>query len=139
MKILDTAVLIDIDRGGKNIEKKAKKLDKEGKHVISTVSVTELYFGIEKKYQKETQRYKKAKTDLDKLLSRFKIKEINRSIAIHASKIMSNLKSRGLQLNDLHDIYIGATAKTEKLTVLTTNISHFERIQGVEVENWKNF
>lgn len=31
-------------------------------------------------------------------------------------------------LNDLHDVYIAATARPEQLPVLTANVDHFERI-----------
>jgi predicted nucleic acid-binding protein len=53
MKLLDTSVLIDIDIGGKEVQEKAKELDKEGKHAISTVSLYEFYWGIYRKYKIE--------------------------------------------------------------------------------------
>ncbi len=43
MKLLDTSVVFDIDRGG--IDEKVRKLDEEGRHLLSMVSVTELRLG----------------------------------------------------------------------------------------------
>ncbi len=53
MKLLDTSVLIDIDIGGKEVREKAKELDAEGRHAISTISLYEFYWGIYRKQLKE--------------------------------------------------------------------------------------
>lgn len=45
MTVCDLSVLVDIDRGG--IDDKVARLDREGPHVISAVSVTELQLGVE--------------------------------------------------------------------------------------------
>ena len=38
---------------------------------------------------------------------------------------------------DQFDLLIGATAFHHKLTLVTSNLKHFERIEGLEIENWK--
>ena len=53
MKLLDTSVLIEIDIGGKVVLEKAKELDAEGRHAISTISLYEFYWGIYRKYKIE--------------------------------------------------------------------------------------
>ena len=37
MKLLDTSVVVDIDRGG--IDRKVRKLDDQGRHLLSMVTV----------------------------------------------------------------------------------------------------
>jgi len=46
MKLLDTAVLVDIDRGGDETVEKVRRLDEEEKHGISIVSVTEIFLQL---------------------------------------------------------------------------------------------
>jgi tRNA(fMet)-specific endonuclease VapC len=139
MKILDTAVLIDIDRGNDETLDKVRRLDEEGKHAISIVSVTELYLGLEKKYEKDSEEYERATADLEKLISRFEVLPIDRPVAVTGAKIIADLQGKGEPLHDLHDVYIGATAKTRQLTVLTPNLSHFERIEDIQVQDWSEY
>lgn len=137
MKLLDTSVLIDLDRGG--VDRRVGKLDDEGRHAISIVSVTELYLGVNKRYEADTDDYRNATEDLERLLSRFEIVDVNRSVAVAAARIIAELRERGEPLHDLHDIYIGATARTEQLVVLTANVDHFDRISDVQVIDWSEF
>jgi tRNA(fMet)-specific endonuclease VapC len=137
MKILDTSVLVDIDRGG--VDQRVAKLDEEGRHAISVVSLTELRLGVHKQYEKETDAHRDAMEGLERLYSRFEVLDINRPDSIAAAEIIADLQSRGNRLDDLHDVYIAATARTEQLPVLTANVSHFERIDGIQVVDWSEF
>ena len=38
---------------------------------------------------------------------------------------------------DQFDLLIGATAMHHKLTLVTSNLKHFERMEGLVIENWK--
>ena len=58
----------------------------------------------------------------------------NEPVLDTASEIYAVLKKRGTLLPDA-DILIAAMAKTYGLT-LVTNDSHFDRIEGLQVENW---
>ena len=136
MKLLDTSALIEIDRGDKE---KAQKLDDEGKHALNQVTVTEMFTGIEYKYERNTEKYREAREKLERLLSRFKIIQIDRSISIESAKIITDLRKIGKPVNDLHDIYIAATAVKKDLEILTKNPRHFENIEGLEVRKWKEY
>ena len=137
MKILDTSAVADIDRGG--VDEKVRALDDEGRHAMSIVSVTELRLGVELQYGRDTQEYQDAIDALDRLVSRFDVLPISRAVATAAAEIIADLRADGQRLDDLHDVYIGATARTEQLPVLTANVDHFERIDGVRVINWEEF
>lgn len=137
MKLLDTSVLVDIDRGG--VDERVARLDDQGRHAVSIVSITELRLGVEKQYRESAERRAKASEDLDRLLSRFESLPLSRSVAISAAEIIADLQRRGEPLHDLHDVYIGATARTERLTVLTANTDHFDRMDGVRVLDWNEF
>ena len=137
MKLCDTSVVVDIDRGG--VTERVTKLDDEGRHAISVVTVTELRLGVNKRYPSETSAYTEAVEDLDRLLARFDLLEVIRPIAIAAADIIASLQDSGAALNDLHDVYIAATARTEQLPVLTANVDHFDRIDGVRVVDWESY
>lgn len=137
MKLLDTSVVVDIDRGG--IDRKVAKLDDEGRHAVSIVTVTELRLGINKRYDSGSDASERAVEDLARLLARFDILDVTRPVAVAAADIIAELQARGLALNDLHDVYIAATARTEHLPVLTANVDHFDRIDDLRVVDWTAF
>lgn len=137
MKLVDTSAIVDIDRGG--VEERVAKLDDEGRHAISAVTVTELRLGVNKQYDPGTDTHSEAVTDLDRLLARFDLLEISRAVAVAAADIIDALQRRGKPLHDLHDVYIAATARTEQLPVLTANVDHFERVDDVEVVDWASY
>ena len=137
MKLCDTSVVVDIDRGG--VAERVARLDDEGRHAISAVTVTELRLGVNKGYDPETAAYTDAVEALDRLLARFDLLEVTRPIAIAAADIIASLQDSGAALNDLHDVYIAATARTEQLPVLTANVNHFERIPDLEVSDWEKY
>lgn len=137
MKLCDTSVLVDIDHGG--VAERVEKLDAEGRHAISMVTVTELRLGIELGFESASEAYHDAIDGLERLLARFEILPVSRAVAVDAATIIATLKQRGEPLNDLHDVYIAATARTERLPVLTANVSHFERIDELEVGDWTSF
>jgi predicted nucleic acid-binding protein len=135
MKLLDTGVLIDIDIGGKEVREKAKELDKEGKHAISAVSLYEFYWGIYRKYKNGSRKYKEAVKKAEELFLRFFVLTITPEIAIRAAKIGTTLISEGEEIG-VNDTYIAATALVQGLTLVTTDISHFKRIEGLMVVGW---
>jgi tRNA(fMet)-specific endonuclease VapC len=137
MKLLDTSAVIDIDRGG--VDSKVDQLDEQGRHAISMVTVTELRLGVEIKYESGTDAYQQASDDLDRLIARFNVLPITRPVATTAAEIIGTLRAGGEARDDLHDIYIGATARTQQLPVLTGNVDHFERIDGIQVIDWDEF
>jgi tRNA(fMet)-specific endonuclease VapC len=137
MKLCDTSVLVDIDRGG--VDEKVRRLDEQGRHAISMVSVTELRLGVNLGYDVGSEKHGEAVDALNRLLARFEIEPVSRAVATAAADIIASLRGEGAPLNDLHDVYVAATARTEQLPVLTANVDHFERIEGVGVDDWTTF
>lgn len=134
MKLLDTSVLVDIDRGG--VDDRVATLDDTGRHAISMVTVTELRLGADMQYEQGTDAHQQGHDDLDRLLARFDVLPITRPIATKAATIIATLQQDGQRLDDLHDVYIAATALTQNLPVVTANIDHFERIDDLGVVDW---
>lgn len=139
MKLLDSSVLVDLDRGGDAVEARAARLDQEGRHAISAVTVTELFYGIETAYDEGTEDHREACEGLQALISRFELMPLSGEVARRGAELMARLRAEGTSLNDLHDIYIAATALTHRQALLTSNVKDFERIDGLSVEDWGSF
>ncbi|GAB3686356.1 hypothetical protein GCM10028857_18280 [Salinarchaeum chitinilyticum] len=138
MKLCDTSVLVDVDRGGDEIADRVERLDEEGRHAISTVTVTELRLGVNKGYEDESARAE-AMQELERLVARFDVVDINRPVAVATADIVADLQDRGVPLHDLHDVYVAAAALVERLPVLTANVDHFDRIEGIDVVDWSAY
>jgi tRNA(fMet)-specific endonuclease VapC len=67
-------------------------------------------------------------------VSLFTIIPIFSSLDVYA-KEKARLRKKGIPLDEF-DLLIGATAIANKLTLVTTNVSDFERLEGIEIENW---
>lgn len=137
MKLLDTSVLVDIDRGG--VDAKVRRLDEQGRHLLSAVTVTELRLGVHFRYEQGTDEFRDALEKLDRLLARFEIQPVSRDVATTAATIIGTLKANGTPLDDLHDVYIAATARSRNVPVVTGNVDHFERIENLRVIDWETF
>ena len=137
MKLVDTSVVIDIDRG--NAGDRVITLDDEGRHAISAVTITELRLGVTKRYDQGTDARRDALKALDRLCARFELLPVDRPVSVAAANIIAALQQRGEPLNDLHDVYIAATAYTEQLPVLTANVDDFDRIDGIDVVDWSAY
>ncbi|QAU12241.1 hypothetical protein EKH57_05645 [Halorubrum sp. BOL3-1] len=64
---------------------------------------------------------------------------ISRSVATTAATIIATLERAGRSLDDLHDVYVTATARTRDIPVLTTNVDQFDRIDELRVVDWETF
>ena len=135
MKLLDTTIVIDIDRGGSEVLSKVSKLDRMGTHAISVVTQYEFYWGIFRRYQKGSKKYEEAMAKAEMMFSRFYLLPVTPEIAIKAAEIGTYLISQGKEV-DIMDTYIASTAILHRLTLVTANIAHFEEIDKLKVKQW---
>ncbi|MEO8286704.1 MAG: PIN domain-containing protein [Chloroflexota bacterium] len=56
-------------------------------------------------------------------------------IVVKASDIYANLYKLGTLITDA-DILIAATAQVHGLVMVTYNEKHFNRVSGLQIENW---
>src|SRR3990170_6761731 len=101
MKLLDTTVVIDIDRGGSEVLNKARKLDRTGTHAISVITQYEFYWGIFRRYQKGSKKYEEAMDKADMMFSRFHSLPVTPEIAIKAAEIGTYLISQGKEIDKM--------------------------------------
>jgi tRNA(fMet)-specific endonuclease VapC len=71
------------------------------------------------------------------VLGRVRVLPLDPTAAVRAGDILARLDEQGKPIG-LEDVLIGATALVNGLAVVTRNLTHFERIEGLRVESWFN-
>ena len=126
--LLDTNICIHFLGNEYNIKEKIEKAGLENS-LVSEITIAELKFGAENSQNKE-----KNKKTIDDFLKKFPIIPIFNSLNIYA-KEKARLRKKGQPLDDF-DLLIGATAISNDFILITRNVSDFERMDGIEIENW---
>jgi tRNA(fMet)-specific endonuclease VapC len=97
---------------------------------ISTITLAELHFGVEK-----SARVTQNRNIVEEFVARLEIQPFSVDAAAHYGQIRVALERTGRPVG-LHDMLIGAHARSEGLTLVTNNRREFDRIPGLAVENW---
>lgn len=126
--LLDTNICIYLLKGLFDL---AEKIEAIGisKCFLSEITIAELKFGAENSDFPEKNAEK-----INQLQQRFAVIPIFNSLDIYA-KEKARLKRAGRTLDDF-DLLIGATAISNNLILVTRNTSDFDRLIGIEIENW---
>lgn len=126
--LLDTNICIYYFKGIHDIDKKIKKVGISNCS-ISEITVAELKYGIEKSEAKE-----KNKKLVDDFIESISIIPIISSFNIYAKEKV-RLRKTG-DIIDEFDLLIGSTAIANEMILVTGNKRHFERLEGIILENW---
>ncbi len=127
--LLDTDTLVFYLRGRNDIRKKLLGVPLS-ELCTSSVCVGELYYGAAK-----SQRRAERKAEVDSLRELLLAIPLRTAETERFGELKAALEVRGERLADA-DLMIAATALEHNLVVITGNLSHFERISGLQVENW---
>jgi predicted nucleic acid-binding protein len=128
--ILDTSVLIEAERQDFEIDKLTENREEEI-FGLSVITVSELLHGVCR--ADSTKRRLKRSAYVEKVIELFPIYVFEISIARIYAELWSDLSKKGLQVG-AHDLIIGSTALSLGFSVVTNNIRHFERIEGLKIE-----
>ncbi|MFH1164505.1 MAG: type II toxin-antitoxin system VapC family toxin [Pseudomonadota bacterium] len=101
-----------------------------GDVAISTITLFELQYGIEKSQYRQQSEYA-----LAKFLQPLNIIELDRSSAMDAASIRAQLEKTGIPLGP-YDLFIAGMARSRGMILVTDNTKEFQRISGLELENW---
>ena len=126
--LLDTNICIYFLKGQFDLHKKIKEIGEEN-CFLSEMTIAELKFGVENSLQKEKNR-----KNHEAFQAKFKILPVFPSLDIYA-KEKARLKTKGRILDDF-DLLIGATAIHNNMTLATRNVSDFDRLEGIIIEDW---
>ncbi len=126
--LLDTNICAYFLNGKFNLDAKIDEVGFEN-CVVSEITIAELKYGVEKSTQKDRNR----KT-LEIFQTKFDLIPIFPALDIYA-KEKARLKTKGKILDDF-DLLMGSTAIFNNLILVTKNISDFDRLEDIEIEDW---
>lgn len=129
--IVDTDVLIDVLQDNARAKQKIRALEEQQVPLrISAVSQFELYHSIERVENSRERRRR-----IENVLETKPVYPADGAVMKKAGRIDGQLASEG-QAIGIGDTVIGATALVHEEPVLTRNVDHFERIEGLDIESY---
>jgi tRNA(fMet)-specific endonuclease VapC len=129
--LLDTSICIFFLRGKLDLDKTMKEKGRENCY-ISEITIFELRFGAE-----NSDNPVKSHKAVDDFINGLSIIPIYGCIKLYA-KEKARLRKTGKPINDEFDLLIGVTSVANKLTLVTDNITDFQNIEDIKIENWFN-
>ena len=129
MYLLDTDIVIYSLKGHPAVKKNLER-NLHAALKISIVTLMELYYGAYKS-KKVTSNLGKIKSIEDAV----EIIPIGRESADVFAMLKANLEKAGTPLDDF-DLILAACALANDLVLVTNNVKHFERIEGLRLTNW---
>jgi tRNA(fMet)-specific endonuclease VapC len=97
---------------------------------ISSITLAELEYGM--KRSSDPARNEQA---LLRFLAPLTVLPFGSAAASVYGEIRADLQSKGTPIGPL-DMLIAGHAKAEELVLVTNNVREFERVPGLEIENW---
>ena len=101
-----------------------------GEMCTSTVTAMELLYGAHK-----SQAMRRNLDAVEGLLARLDLLDFDISAAEHAGEIRATLARLGTPIGP-YDTMIAGHARSRGLSLVTNNMSEFERVSGLRLENW---
>lgn len=129
--LLDTCTLSDYLKGDANTMQRLKQ-EKPYDIFVSSITIFEIEYGLKLK----PSLTKKIAPQLKAIYQEIKTIDFSVAEANTAAQIRSKLKQAGNPIG-YYDLLIAATALTNNLTVVTSNIQEFSRIESLSIENWR--
>ena len=131
MFLLDTDIVIYSLKGHSAVKKNLER-NLHAALKISIVTLMELYYGAYKS-QKVASNMGKIKRIEDAV----EIIALGRESAEIYAMLKADLEKVGTPLDDF-DLILAACALSHDLVLVTNNVKHFQRIQGLKYVNWAN-
>lgn len=128
--ILDTDICIYWLKGDDSIEKKIVQIGFSN-ICITVITECELFYGAFKSAKKE-----KNLSVIGELKSKINTLHTVEGVSPIYGKLKSELGNKGQTIDDA-DLLIASIALSNNAILVTNNISHFKRIPGLKIENWK--
>ena len=129
MYLLDTDIVIYSLKGHSAVKKNLER-NLHAALKISIVTLMELYYGAYKS-QKVASNIGKIKRIEDAV----EIIVLGRESAEIFAMLKADLEKAGNPLDDF-DLILASCALSHDLVLVTNNVKHFQRIQGLKFENW---
>ena len=129
--LLDTYVISDFIKNEPGTQTRLKQTPPTAIG-ISIITVMELYYGL----VLNLQRAQKVESTIAQFLAAITIIPFTQPEAQQAAQIRARLKIQGQPIGP-YDILIAATALEHQLIMVTANQREFDRVFGLQTENWR--
>ena len=126
--LLDTDIVVFLLRNQKGIAQRLSAINPKDVY-ISEVTVAELEYG-----NYCSGRYEENKLILNQFLSFINVIPFSEAISLYA-KERHRLRKAGQSIEDF-DLLIGCTSVSKGLVMVTNNVKHYSRIEGIQIEKW---
>ena len=130
--LIDASVLIDHERGRVDVRERIEGREEEP-FFLSVVTASELLRGVHRARDPGTRARRSA--FVEGLLGSVPILPIDMATARMHSRIWADLSAGG-RLIGPHDLWLAASCLAHGLSLATSNLREFERVPGLEVEEW---
>jgi tRNA(fMet)-specific endonuclease VapC len=131
LSLLDTDILSELFKGHELVKSRAAEYIREhGRLTISHITKYEILKGLKAK------KAEKQITVFARFCSMNNVLAITDDAIVKAADIYASLKEKGALISDA-DILVASIALTNNLVLVTNNTSHFSKIEGLELKNWK--
>jgi predicted nucleic acid-binding protein len=129
MYLLDTDILIYSLKGHPTVKIHLER-HRQAVLKISIVTLMELYYGAYK-----SQRVMSNLGKIKSIEDAIEIVPLGRESAEVFAMLKTNLEKSGTPLDDF-DLILAACALVHDFVLVTDNLKHFERIEGLRLANW---
>lgn len=129
MFLLDTDTIIYSMKGNANVQKNVRE-HSDALLSISVITLMELYYGA-RKSQRVAANLAKIKT----LEQAIEVIPVGLESTEIFGLLKANLEVVGKRMDDF-DLIIASCALANNLTLVTNNMKHFQRIEGLKLANW---
>ncbi|MBK8491418.1 MAG: type II toxin-antitoxin system VapC family toxin [Saprospirales bacterium] len=126
--LLDTDICVYFLQGKFGLTEKIEAIGIDNCYV-SEITIAELLFGAE-----NSQNYEKHISEVEKFERSFSILPIYSALRTYAKEKV-RLRKAGSPLAEF-DLLIGTTAVHHDLILVSGNVKHFSKIQGIQLEDW---
>jgi tRNA(fMet)-specific endonuclease VapC len=127
--MLDTNIVIHVIK-----RRPVELLEVFNRHVgqmcISSITLAELMHGVEKSAMPDHNL-----RQVEDFITRLEVLEYGGKAAAHYGEIRADLERKGTPIG-VNDLHIAGHARSEGLTLVSNNLSKFERVDALRLVNW---
>lgn len=128
--LIDSDTIISLLKGKFELSQKVKSIGIEN-CFVSVITIAELFFGAENSDQENLE---KRQLEVIGIQARFNVVSLENALVVYG-KQKARLKKEGNLIQN-NDLFIGSTAIGNDMIMVTGNTKHFERLDGIQLENW---
>lgn len=125
--VLDTDHCVAVLRGQLHL---ADKVAPDDELAVTAITVGELIWGA-----RRSQRVKENLDAIGRLLEAVRVLSPDREAAERFGNLKAELEAEGAPLEDF-DLLIASIALVHNATLVTHNLRHFSRIEGLKLADW---